>query len=73
MRLRAELEARGRGLRHPRRQTSERAVRLENDDELDTATLKPPPDAHGLAVAGMEAISDPAFFTRLFVGSMSPF
>jgi len=46
---------------------------LQNDDRLDAATLKSPPDAHALTTAGMEAISDPAFFSRMFVGSVSPF
>ena len=69
----ADLEARRRGLRHPRRQAGKRAVRLKHDDELDAAALEPPPDADGLAVARMEAIGDAGSFSRLFVGSMSLF
>jgi len=59
-------------VRHPRRQARERTVWLVHDDELDTAALKPPPDAHGLAKAGMKPVGD-ACFRLLFVGSMSPF
>ena len=73
MRLCAKLEARRRSLRHPCRQAGKRSVRLKHDDELDAAALEPPPDADGLAVAGMEAIGDAGFFSRLFVGSMSLF
>ena len=71
MRLCADLEMSCRGSRHPRRQAGKRTVRLQHDDELDAATLEPPPDAHGLAVARMEAIGDPGFFNQLFAGSMS--
>jgi len=49
-----------------------RAVGLSNDDELDAAARKPPRDEHGLTVARVEAVGDPTF-TRVFVGSMSPF
>ena len=59
-------------MRHPRRQARERAVWLVHDDELDTAALKPPPDAHDLAEARMKSVGD-ACFSLLFAGSMSPF
>jgi hypothetical protein len=57
---------------HPRGQAGKRAIGLSNDDELDAAALKPTRDEHGLTVARVEAIGDPTF-TRVFVGSMSPF
>jgi hypothetical protein len=59
-------------VRHPCRQARERTVGLVHDDELDTAALKPPPDAHGLAEARMKSVGD-ACFSLLFAGSMSPF
>jgi hypothetical protein len=68
----ADLEMRRCLLRHPDGQTGKRTVRLSNNHELDAAALKPPRDDHGLTVARMEPVSDPAF-NRLFAGSMSPF
>jgi hypothetical protein len=59
-------------VRHPRRQARERTVWLVHDDVLDTAALKPPSDAHGLAKAGMKSVAD-ACFSLLFAGSMSLF
>ena len=58
-------------MRHPCRQARERAVGLVHDDELDTAALQSPPNAHGLAKAGMKSVGD-ACFSLLFAGSMSP-
>ena len=66
----ADLEMRRCLLRHPDGQTGKRTVRLSNNHELDAAALKPPRDDHGLTVARMEPVSDPAF-NRLFAGSMS--
>jgi len=57
-------------LRHPDGQTGKRTVRLSNNHELDATALKPSRDDHGLTVARMEPVSDPAF-NRLFAGSMS--
>lgn len=72
MRPGANLEARPRRLRHPRRQAGECAVGLKDDDELHAAAMKPAPDEHGLTKARMKPIRDPAF-RRLFVGSMEVF
>jgi hypothetical protein len=66
----ADLEMRRCLLRHPDGQTGKRTVRLSNNHELDAAALKPSRDDHGLTVARMEPVSDPAF-SRLFAGSMS--
>src|SRR6202022_2475367 len=66
----ADLEMRRCLLRHPDGQTGKRTVRLSNNHELDAAALKPSRDDHGLTVARMEPVSDPAF-NRLFAGSMS--
>ena len=41
-------------------------------DAADAASLKPAPNAHDLAKAGMKSVSD-ASFKLLLVGSMSPF
>jgi hypothetical protein len=54
----------------PDGQTGKRTVRLSNNHELNAAALKPSRDDHGLTVARMEPVSDPAF-NRLFAGSMS--
>jgi len=45
---------------------------LEDDNELDAAAFEPPSDLHNFAKARMVTVGDPAF-SRLFVGSMSPF
>jgi hypothetical protein len=55
---------------HPRGDVRERAVRLADDQYVDTALPAPPGDRHGLAVARMEPIEDPAFAV-LIPGSMS--
>src|SRR6202051_327107 len=65
-----DLEMRRCLLRHPDGQTGKRTVRLSNNHELDAAALKPSRDDHGLTVARMEPVSDPAC-NRLFAGSMS--
>jgi hypothetical protein len=59
-------------VRHPRRNVSERAVRLHDGHQLDAAVLEPPLDQDGLAASGMKPVVDPSF-NRVFVGSMSPF
>jgi hypothetical protein len=43
-----------------------------HNEKRDAASLKPPPNAHDLAKAGMKSVSD-ARFSLLFAGSMSPF
>jgi hypothetical protein len=45
---------------------------LEDDNELDAAALEPTSDLHNFAKARMVTIGDPGF-SRLFLGSMSPF
>jgi hypothetical protein len=45
---------------------------LEHDDELEAAAFEPPSDLHHFAKARMESVGDTGF-SRLFVGSMSPF
>jgi hypothetical protein len=45
---------------------------LKDDNELDAAAFEPPSDLHNFAKARMVAVGDPGF-SRLFVGSMSPF
>src|SRR5258705_9071571 len=71
-RLNADLEA-GRSLvSHPRRKAGKGAVKLVHNEKRGAASLKPPPNAHDLAKAGMKSVSD-AGFNLLFAGSMSPF
>ena len=72
MRLVADLETRCCRFSHPCRQAGERAVGLEHHDELETAAFEPPSDLHHFAKARMEPVVDTGF-SRLFVGSMSPF
>jgi hypothetical protein len=45
---------------------------LEYDNELDAAGFEPPSDLHHFAKARMISVGNPGF-SRLFVGSMSPF
>ena len=45
---------------------------MEYDNELDATALEPPSDLHNFAKARMVTVGDPGF-SRLFVGSMSPF
>jgi hypothetical protein len=45
---------------------------LVHNEKRGAASLKPPPNAHDLAKAGMKWVSD-AGFNLLFAGSMSPF
>src|SRR5216684_850491 len=72
MRLNADLES-GRSLvSHPRRKAGKGAVKLVHNEKRGAASLKPPPNAHDLAKAGVKSVSD-ACFSLLFVGSMSPF
>src|SRR6266481_569906 len=72
MRLNADLES-GRSLvSHPRRKAGKGAVKLVHNEKRGSASLKPPPNAHDLAKAGVKSVSD-ACFSLLFVGSMSPF
>src|SRR5882724_4969274 len=72
MRLNADLES-GRNLvSHPRRKAGKGAVKLVHNEKRGAASLKPPPNAHDLAKAGVKSVSD-ACFSLLFVGSMSPF
>ena len=72
MRLNADLES-GRSLvSHPRRKAGKGAVKLAHNEKRGAASLKPPPNAYRLAEAGVKSVSD-ACFSRLFVGSMSPF
>jgi hypothetical protein len=72
MRLNADLES-GRSLvSHPRRKTGKGAVKLVHNEKRGAASLKPPPNAHDLAKAGVKSVSDTCF-SLLFVGSMSPF
>jgi len=67
-----DLEARCGGFNHPCRQARERAVGLEQNDELDAAAFEPTSDLHHFAEARMISVGDPAF-SWLFVGSMSLF
>src|SRR2546425_9802586 len=70
--LNADLES-GRSLvSHPRRKAGKGAVKLVHNEKRGAASLKPPPNAHDLAKAGMKSVSD-ACFSLLFAGSMSPF
>jgi hypothetical protein len=72
MRLNADLES-GRSLvSHPRRKAGKGAVKLVHNEKRGAASLKPPPNVHDLAKAGVKSVSD-ACFSLLFVGSMSPF
>src|SRR5882762_9343749 len=72
MRLNADLES-GRSLvSHPRRKAGKGAVKLVHNEKRGAASLKPPPNAHDLAKAGVKSVSD-ACISLLFVGSMSPF
>src|SRR6266487_2398641 len=72
MRLNADLES-GRSLvSHPRRKAGKGAVKLVHNEKRGAASLKPPPNVHDLAEAGVKSVSD-ACFSLLFVGSMSPF
>src|SRR5258705_1375744 len=72
MRLNADLES-GRSLvSHPRRKAGKGSVKLVHNEKRGAASLKPPPNAHDLAKAGVKSVSD-ACFSLLFVGSMSPF
>src|SRR3981081_2199626 len=72
MRLNAALES-GRSLvSHPRRKAGKGAVKLVHNEKRGAASLKPPPNVHDLAKAGVKSVSD-ACFSLLFVGSMSPF
>jgi hypothetical protein len=72
MRLNADLES-GRSLvSHPRRKAGKGAVKLVHNEKRGAASPKPPPNADGLAEAGVKSVSD-ACFSLLFVGSMSPF
>ena len=72
MRLNADLES-GRSLvSHPRRKAGKGTVKLMHNEKRGAASLKPPPNAHDLAKAGVKSVSD-ACFSLLFVGSMSPF
>jgi hypothetical protein len=45
---------------------------LVHNEKRGAASLKPPPNAHDLAKAGMKFVGD-ACFSLLFAGSMSPF
>jgi hypothetical protein len=45
---------------------------LKHDDELDASAFEQPSDLHHFAKARMEPVGDTGF-SRLFVGSMSPF
>jgi resolvase-like protein len=45
---------------------------LVHDHKCVAASLETPPDPYGLAEARMKSVGD-ACFSRLFVGSMSPF
>src|SRR5258708_29835388 len=72
MRLNADLES-GRSLvSHPRRKAGKGAVKLVHHEKRGAASLKPPPNVHDLAKAGVKSVSD-ACFSLLFVGCMSPF
>jgi hypothetical protein len=68
----ADLETRCGWINHPCRQAGERAIGLEKNDELDAPAFEPPSDLHHFAEARMIAVGNPSF-SRLFVGSMSPF
>ena len=72
MRTAANIKARCCRLRHPCRQTGERAIGLEHDDKLYAAAFEPPSDLYHFAKAWMKPVRNPSF-NRLFVGSMSPF
>src|SRR5260370_2673522 len=72
MRLNADLES-GRSLvSHPRRKAGKGAVKLVHNEKRGAASLKPPPNAHDLAKAGVKSVSD-ACFSLLFLRGMSPF
>src|SRR5260370_19348844 len=72
MRLNADLESRRSLVSHPRRKAGKGVVKLVHNEKRGAASLKPPPNVHDLAKAGVKSVSD-ACFSLLFVGSMSPF
>jgi hypothetical protein len=67
-----DLETRRSWFNHPCRQARERAVGLQQNDELNAAAFEPPSDLHHFAEARMIAVGDSGF-SWLFVGSMSLF
>src|SRR5260370_29732947 len=72
MRLNADLESRRSLVSHPRRKAGKGVVKLVHNEKRGAASLKPPPNVHDLAKAGVKSVSD-ACFSLWFVGSMSPF
>src|SRR6202022_5193807 len=70
MRLNADLESGRSLLSHPRRKAGKGALKVVHNEKRGAASLKPPPNVHDLAKAGMKSVSD-ACFSLLFAGSMS--